>query len=55
MKLEFDRTPDPTGLGRIIVDGKYYGLPAEAVAYLGILAALAADLQQTLDKLAPKA
>jgi hypothetical protein len=32
--LTFDSTPDCIGLGRIIVDGKYYGLPAEAVKML---------------------
>lgn len=50
MKIEFDKTPDPTGLGRVIVDGKYYGLPAEAVTYLGIVSALTAEWQQKLDK-----
>lgn len=29
--VEFDATPDATGLGRVIVDGKYYGLPVDVV------------------------
>jgi hypothetical protein len=31
MKIEFNTTPDVVGLGRIIVDGKFYGLPIAAV------------------------
>ena len=31
MKIEFNTTPDVVGLGRIIVDGKFYGLPVDAV------------------------
>ena len=31
MKIDFNTTPDVTGLGRIIIDGKFYGLPVEAV------------------------
>lgn len=46
MKIEFDKTHYPTGLGRIIVDGKYYGLPVEAVTYLGIVSALTAEWQK---------
>lgn len=29
--MEFVTTPDETGKGRVIVDGRYYGLPVEAV------------------------
>ena len=32
--IEFDSTPDPAGMGRIRVDGRYYGLPSSAVAQL---------------------
>lgn len=31
MKIEFVTTSDETGKGRIIVDGRYFGLPIEAV------------------------
>lgn len=29
--LEFDDTPDETGKGRVVVDGRYFGLPVDAV------------------------
>ena len=29
--VKLDTTPDATGLGRVIVDGKYYGLPVAVV------------------------
>lgn len=32
--IEFDMKPDVVGMGRIIVDGRFYGLPAEAVMML---------------------
>lgn len=31
MKIELITKPDATGLGRVIVDGKIYGLPVVAV------------------------
>lgn len=31
VNIEFVTEPDETGKGRVIVDGKYYGLPANAV------------------------
>lgn len=31
MKIEFITEPDCTGKGLVIVDGRYYGLPLEAV------------------------
>lgn len=34
MKIEFDTKSDETGKGRIIVDGRYFGLPVEAVKVL---------------------
>lgn len=32
--IKFITEPDETGLGRIVVDGKFYGLPSGAVAAL---------------------
>lgn len=34
MKIEFVTEPDETGKGRIVVDGKFYGLPVDAVREL---------------------
>ena len=31
MEIEFDITPDVVGMGRVICDGAYFGLPIEAV------------------------
>ena len=31
MEIKFNTTPDVVGLGRVIIDGKFYGLPVEAV------------------------
>ena len=30
-KIEFITEPDVTGMGRIVVDGKFYGLPVDVV------------------------
>lgn len=35
--IEFDAKPDCTGLGRLIVNGKYYGLPVDAVKELELM------------------
>lgn len=35
--IKFITEQDETGLGRIVVDGKYYGLPAKEVALLRFL------------------
>ena len=32
--MEFITTPDETGKGRIVVDGRYFGLPVDAVKLL---------------------
>lgn len=34
MKIEFVTEPDETDKGRVIVDGKFYGLPVDAVREL---------------------
>lgn len=34
MEIVFDTTPDETGKGRVIVDGRFYGLPVAAVSEL---------------------
>lgn len=34
MEIEFDTKPDEIGKGRVIVNGRFYGLPIEAVEYL---------------------
>lgn len=34
VKMEFVTQPDETGKGRIIIDGRYFGLPIEAVKLL---------------------
>lgn len=44
MKIEFDTTPDETGKGRIVVDGRYFGLPVEAVAQFKLM-------QDTLERM----
>jgi hypothetical protein len=41
--IEFDITPDATGLGRVNVDGKYYGLPAAVVRKFAALTAQGAE------------
>jgi hypothetical protein len=33
MDLVFDTRPDVIGLGRVIVNGHYYGLPVDAVEF----------------------
>jgi hypothetical protein len=40
MDLKYVSEPDVIGLGRVIVDGKYYGLPAPVVARIEALEAL---------------
>lgn len=37
--LEFDATPDATGIGRVKFGGRFYGLPVEAITALESLAA----------------
>lgn len=34
MEIVFDTKPDETGKGRVIVDGRFYGLPVAAVSEL---------------------
>lgn len=34
LTIEFDATPDVAGMSRVKVDGRFYGLPAEAVRRL---------------------
>ena len=31
MQIDFITEPDETGKGRVVVDGRYYGLPLDAV------------------------
>lgn len=38
MKIEFVLAPDVAGMGRLVVDGRYYALPAPAVVALHGLA-----------------
>ena len=33
-EIELDAKPDVMGMGRVIVNGKYFGLPASAVAQI---------------------
>lgn len=35
--MEFVTTPDESGKGRLIVDGRYYGLPLETVKRLELM------------------
>lgn len=41
--IEFDINPDETNKGRVIVDGRYYGLPRDAVILFKALFATYAD------------
>ena len=45
--MKLDTTPDATGLGRVIVDGKYYGLPVAVVRKFATLSAQGGE--QTAD------
>ena len=45
--VKLDTTPDATGLGRVIVDGKYYGLPVAVVRKFATLSAQGGE--QTAD------
>lgn len=44
--IKFITKPDETGLGRIIVDGRFYGLPVAAVERFARYAALVAEWNQ---------
>lgn len=37
MDISFIETPDESGLGRVVVNGRYYGLPLEAVSDYALL------------------
>lgn len=50
--VEFNDTPDATGLGRLTVNGKYYGLPAAAVRWLAQRDALVTEVSSERDRLA---
>lgn len=45
-RTEFDTTPDAMGLGRVIVDGKFYGLPVEVVRELAAVRGQLAELNE---------
>ena len=55
LAVEFVTDPDELGRGRVIVNGRYFALPMEAVLEYKVLRDLALYLQESIAKAAPSA